>query len=89
MGKKKKKKISSGSGMYDQERNKEIADHLEAYIDAVDSLFILEGKSEEEIKKARKIVKKAIKNLREGKPEKVYDASRFEEVLGYEYDEEE
>ena len=45
MGKKKKKKISSGSGMYDQERNKEIADHLEAYIDAVDSLFILEGKS--------------------------------------------
>jgi hypothetical protein len=71
----------NGSGMYNQERNEEVANHLEAYLDAVDSLFILEGKSEDEIKKAKKVVKKAIKNLRAGKPEKVYDADRFEDSL--------
>ena len=35
---------SSGIGLYDQERNNEIADHLEAYVDTVLSLFIIEGK---------------------------------------------
>ena len=66
-------------GMYDQERNNEIADHLEAYLDAIDNLIIIEGKNIDEIKKAKKKVRKAIKNLREGKPEKVFDEERFEE----------
>ena len=65
--------------MYDQEQNDKIADQLEAYLDAVDNLIIIEGKDVDEIKKAKKKVKKAIKNLREGKPEKVFDEERFEE----------
>ena len=87
MAKKKKKKIHSGSGMYDQKRNEQIADHLEAYVDDVLSLFILEGKSEKDIEDAAKIVRKAIKNLREGKPEKVFDEDRFEEFIEDDYGE--
>ena len=65
--------------MYDQERNNEIADHLDAYVDAVDNLIIIEGKDSDEIKKAKKKIRKAAKNLRDGKPEKVFDEERFEE----------
>ena len=68
-----------GEGMYDQERNNEIADHLDAYIDAIDNLIIIEGKDTDEIKKAKKKIRKAAKNLRDGKPEKVFDEERFEE----------
>ena len=72
-------KYHNSSSMYDQEQNNKIADQLEAYLDAVDNLIIIEGKDVDEIKKAKKKVKKAIKNLREGKPEKVFDEERFEE----------
>ena len=65
--------------MYNQDRNNEIADHLEAYVDAISSLFIIEGKKESEVKDAIKVVRKACKNLRDGKPEKVFDLERFEE----------
>ncbi len=65
--------------MYNQDRNNEIADHLEAYVDAISSLFIVEGKKESEVKDAIKVVRKACKNLRDGKPEKVFDLERFEE----------
>ena len=78
MGKKKKKR-SGGTGMYDQKRNEQIADHLENYINDIQSLFILEGKSEKDVNDAIKVVKKAIKNLRDGKPEKVFDEERYEE----------
>lgn len=67
------------SDMYDQEKNDKIADQLESYLDAIDNLIIIEGKNIDDIKKAKKKVKKAIKNLREGKPEKVFDEERFEE----------
>ena len=67
------------SGIYNQERNEEIANHLEAYLVAVDNLIISEGKDVVEIKKAKKKIRKAIKNLRDGKPEKVFDEERFEE----------
>lgn len=66
---------------YDHEKDLEIADHLEEYSDKINSLFILEGKSEEEVKEARKEVKKAIKNLREGHPEKVFNEERYIEFL--------
>ena len=69
----------NGEGMYDQERNNEIADHLDEYVDAVDNLIIIEGKDSDEIKKAKKKIRKAAKNLRDGKPEKVFDEERFEE----------
>jgi UDP-2,3-diacylglucosamine pyrophosphatase LpxH len=67
--------------MYNQERNNDIADKLEAYVDSITSLFILEGKREKDVKKAVKEVRKAAKNLREGKPEKVFDVDRFEEYM--------
>ena len=72
-------KHHDGSGICNQERNEKIADQLESYIDAVDNLIIIEGKDVDDIKKAKKKIKKAIKNLREGKPEKVFDEERFEE----------
>ena len=67
------------TGIYDQERNNRIADNLESYIDAIENLLIVEGKNVERIKKSEKIVRKAIKDLRNGKPEKVFDIERFEE----------
>ena len=67
--------------MYDQERNERIADRLEAYIDAVDNLLIIEGVTVDDIKKAKKVIKKAAKDLRKGHPEKVYDEERFYELL--------
>jgi len=72
---------SSGIGLYDQERNNEIADHLEAYVDTVLSLFIIEGKKVKEVDEAIEVVRKAIKNLRNGKPEKVFNLERFEEYM--------
>lgn len=73
MGKKK-------SGIYDQKRNEKIADNLEAYKDAIENLLIIEGRSVKKINKATKVIEKAIKNLRDGKPEKVFDIDRFEEL---------
>ena len=82
MGKKKNKNTGfNGEGMYNQERNNMVADHLEDYLDAIQNLFILEGRKESEVKDAIKTVKKAIKNLREGRPEKVYDEERFDELF--------
>ena len=82
MGKKNKKRIYSGSGMYDQKRNEVIAEHLLAYVDSIENLFILEGKEESEIEDAIKVVTKACKNLIEGKPEKVFNEERYDEVFG-------
>lgn len=85
MGKKKKKKqqdfYMDGDGIFNQSRNNEIADHLEAYIDAVENLFILEGKKESDVKASIKIIKKACKDLREGRPEKVFDEERYNYLL--------
>ena len=71
-------------GMYNQERNNLIADHLEAYIDASDNLFIFDGKSEEKVKKARKVILKAIKDLRRGRPDKVLNEERVEKFYNQE-----
>ena len=81
MSKKKDYYNYNRGGMYDQERNNDIADHLEEYIYAIQNLFILEGKKVSEVKKAITTVEKAIKHLRKGKPEKVYDEERFEEYF--------
>ena len=82
MGKKKNKNNYNnyyGEGMYNQEKNLQIAEHLEAYLDASENLFIFEGKKEADVKDAVKVIRKAIKNLKEGKPEKVFNEERFEE----------
>ena len=83
MAKKKKKNSSNydNQGMYNQERNNEIADHLEAFVDAIETLFILEGKKKDDVDDAKKTVRKACKNLRNGKPEKVFDEDRYYEYM--------
>lgn len=73
------------NGMYDQSRNNQIADHLESYIYAIQNLLILEGKRKEDIKKSVKVIQKCIKNLRKGKPEKVFDKHRYEEMYEDDY----
>ena len=67
--------------MYDKARNEQLADHLENYVESITSLFILEGSDADEIKKAKKILKKAVKNLRNGHPEKVFNEERFEDFI--------
>lgn len=79
------KKIYYNDGedeMYNKSRNEAIANSLENFIDTYEELLIPpEGTSVEENKKAIKIVKKAIKNLRKGHPEKVFDKDRFDEYI--------
>ena len=67
--------------MYDKARNEQLADHLENYVESITSLFILEGSDADEIKKAKKVIKKAVKNLRNGHPEKVFNEERFEDFI--------
>jgi len=57
----------------------EIADILENYVALFDNLFILESVTKEDAKKAKKNIKKAVKDLREGKIEKVFDMEKVEE----------
>ena len=51
---------------------KKLADKLEEYINTVQSLIIPVGASVEKMENAEKVVRKAIKNLRDGKLHKVY-----------------
>ena len=67
--------------MHDEERNNRIADQLDAYVDAVENLLIIDGVKVEDINNAKKVIRKAAKNLRKGKPEKVYDEERFYDLL--------
>ena len=67
--------------MYDSKRNNELADNLENYVDTITSLFILDWMDVDKIKKAKKVVKKAVKNLRNGHPEKVFNEERFEDFI--------
>lgn len=84
MGKKKKHKKKNcrrgPSSMYNKERNRIISSHLKAYIDGIDNLFILEGTSEKDIKKSRKIILEACEALDNNRPEDVYNIERYCEV---------
>lgn len=84
MGKKNKKKsknFDDSDPMYNQERNNHIADSLEYLISEMDAVFIRVGRDAEEIEAAEEVVRKACKNLRNGKPEKVFDPERFDELI--------
>lgn len=85
MGKNKGYSFREG-GIYNQTRNDEIANHLSEYVDAVDNLFILEGKNKKDVEEAKKVVKKACKLLKKGKPEKVFNLDRMEDILDEEDD---
>lgn len=79
---KKNKKVNQG---YDQKELDEIADCLEEYIDIFDTFIYKEGTKKEEYKKAMKTVKKAIKNLRRGDGDAVFDKERYEEMMQRKY----
>lgn len=64
---------------YSKEECKKIADQLEEYLDTVSTLVIINDKPKKKVKEARKVVKKAIKNLREGHPEKVFNYDNYME----------
>lgn len=81
MGKKKKKMKKYQSRDYDQKELDNIADCLEEYLYLFDTFIIREGTDEDEYKKAVKVVKKAIKRLREGDGDAVFDTNRYEEMM--------
>lgn len=80
MGKKKKKKCSYHQG-YDQKELDAIADSLSEYVEHFDTFIIRDGLDEEKYKKSVKIIRKAIKNLREGNGDAVFDRERYAEML--------
>lgn len=77
MGKKKKKHKDYDYGIYDEDLCKDIANHLEAYVNAVDDFAIVDGKPVKNIKKALDVIRKTIKHLRNGNPEKEIDEEEY------------
>lgn len=71
----------TGDEMYNQDRNERIANSLEEYLDVVTNLCIITGKKKKDVKKAKKVVKQAIKDLRNGHPERVFDEGRFYDYI--------
>lgn len=65
----------------DQARYDSIASNLEVFVDDISTLFIFEGQREKDIEEATKVLKKAIKHLKNGKPEKVLNMEKFEEYV--------
>lgn len=65
----------------DQARYYSIASNLEVFVDDISTLFIFEGQKEKDIEEATKVLKKAIKHLKNGKPEKVLNMEKFEEYV--------
>lgn len=80
MSKKKKKikqRIEEMDPMFDQQVNLKVASALERYVELISSLIIVQGRSKQLIDDSKDACKKACKNLREGKPEKVFDEERY------------
>lgn len=69
------------NGNRDQARYDSIASNLEVFVDDISTLFIFEGQKEKDIEEATKVLKKAIKHLNNGKPEKVLNMEKFEEYV--------
>lgn len=78
MGKKKKKHYNQG---YDQKELDDIANCLEEYLELFDTFIIREGTDADEYKKAKKTIRKAIKDLRSGNGDDVFDKDRYEEMM--------
>ncbi len=81
MGKKKNKSKYSYNQGYDQNELNKIADSLEEYVDHFDTFIIRDGLDEDKYKKAVKIIRKAIKNLRAGNGDDVFDTERYREMI--------
>lgn len=64
-----------------QVRYDSIASNLEVFVDDISTLFIFEGQKEKDIEESVKVLKKAIKHLKNGKPEKVLNMEKFNEYV--------
>lgn len=73
--------MGKGNNSKDQARYDSIASNLEVFVDDISTLFIFEGQKEKDIEEATKVLKKAIKHLKNGKPEKVLNMEKFEEYV--------
>ena len=76
-----KKKKKYQSTRYPQKMMNEYADTLEAYTDIFDRFIIKDAIKEDDYKWALKTIKKAIKNLRKGNGDEVFDPERYEEIM--------
>ena len=71
---------------YDKHECKKIADQLEEYIDTISTLVIINDKPKKKVKKAIKTVRNAIKDLREGRPDEVFNHDNYVEYEGLKTD---
>ena len=65
----------------EQYRYDKIAENLEIFVEDISTLFIFEGQKEKDIEEDMKVLKKAIKNLKNGKAYKVLDMEKFNDYL--------
>lgn len=65
----------------EQYRYDKIAENLEIFVEDISTLFIFEGQKEKDIEEDMKVLKKAIKNLKNGKAHKVLDMEKFNDYL--------
>jgi len=80
MGKKNKKNKKHFDQGYDQNELNRDADSLEEYLELFDAYIIRDGIDEKEYKKAIKTIRKAIKDMRAGNGDAVYDTERYQEM---------
>lgn len=71
---------------YNKHECKKIADQLEEYVDTISTLVIINDKPKKKVKKAIKVVREAIKNLREGRPDEVFNHDNYMEYEGLKSD---
>ena len=83
--KKSKKKHYSENG-YNHKDSEEIADQLENFLNDISRFVIIIGKKYSSVKKARKVIKETIKDLRKGREEKVFDEEGYEEYVNGHYE---
>lgn len=79
MSKKKKikERIANMDPVFDHELNLKIADVLEEIVYNLDNYVIVEGRSKELVDDSLDKMRKGIKDIRNGKPEKVFDEERY------------
>lgn len=79
MSKKKKikERIANMDPVFDHELNLKIADVMEEIVYNLDNYVIVEGRSKELVDDSLDKMRKGIKDIRNGKPEKVFDEERY------------
>lgn len=62
-----------------RETMKKLADELETFLDENENMIIIDGKKVKDVKEARETARKAVKRIRKGKYDKVFDMERLDE----------